>query len=237
MARRAGVSAAAVSLAFSGKPGVSPATRRRIEAAAAALDWQPGALARLMAAGTVALAVPAAAGQSWSPDPHGFVAGAVGELSRDGRQALLARAYGEPAGTGPHTLRQCWQEGRICGAVLYGGAASPAGTRVPAECGLPVVTAAPPGAGLDAGSDVWWDDRTAAHDMVGYLAALGHRRIAYVADGTTRGRAAALHDSAFVHQIGFQHTVAAGAVARSTRILLAARPIITKAILTVARRR
>ena len=48
VARRAGVSAAAVSFAVNDRPGVSPGTRERILAAARELGWQPSASARAL---------------------------------------------------------------------------------------------------------------------------------------------------------------------------------------------
>src|SRR6478736_5563537 len=48
VARRAGVSAAAVSFAVNGRPGVSEETRERILAAARDLGWRPSASARAL---------------------------------------------------------------------------------------------------------------------------------------------------------------------------------------------
>src|ERR1700742_2759858 len=48
VARRAGVSAAAVSFAVNDRPGVSPQTRERILAAARELGWRPSASARAL---------------------------------------------------------------------------------------------------------------------------------------------------------------------------------------------
>src|SRR3954462_11150967 len=48
VARRAGVSAAAVSFAVNDRPGVSPETRERILAAARELGWRPSAAARAL---------------------------------------------------------------------------------------------------------------------------------------------------------------------------------------------
>src|SRR3954464_15444923 len=48
VARRAGVSAAAVSFAVNDRPGVSPQTRSRILAAARELGWRPSASARAL---------------------------------------------------------------------------------------------------------------------------------------------------------------------------------------------
>src|SRR3954451_5853653 len=56
VARRAGVSAAAVSFAVNDRPGVSSGTRERILAAARELGWRPSASARaLTEAGTRAV--------------------------------------------------------------------------------------------------------------------------------------------------------------------------------------
>src|SRR5215213_6105826 len=48
VARRAGVSAAAVSFAVNDRPGVSPETRQRILEAARELGWRPSASARAL---------------------------------------------------------------------------------------------------------------------------------------------------------------------------------------------
>src|SRR5918911_2417298 len=48
VARRAGVSPAAVSFAVNGRPGVSPATRERILEVAQELGWRPSASARAL---------------------------------------------------------------------------------------------------------------------------------------------------------------------------------------------
>src|SRR4051794_41791333 len=48
VARRAGVSPAAVSFAVNDRPGVSPETRERILAAARELGWRPSASARAL---------------------------------------------------------------------------------------------------------------------------------------------------------------------------------------------
>src|SRR3954451_11374807 len=48
VARRAGVSSAAVSFAVNDRPGVSPETRERILAAARELGWRPSASARAL---------------------------------------------------------------------------------------------------------------------------------------------------------------------------------------------
>ncbi|MGW5355853.1 LacI family DNA-binding transcriptional regulator [Streptomyces sp. NPDC004031] len=205
VARRAGVSAAAVSLTFSGKPGVSPATRRRIEAAAAALDWRPSPLARILASssathgGTVALAAAVPPGSGGRLVPDDFLAGALEALDRAGCQALLTSG-----GTGhgvPATVRQWWQAGRICGAVLYDGSGHLAATGELTADGVPVVTAAPAHRSPGGHPTVWWDDRTAAEAMLGYLAALGHRRVGYVADQPVRGRPGRFRAGATAHRV------------------------------------
>ncbi|MGO2362219.1 MAG: LacI family DNA-binding transcriptional regulator, partial [Brachybacterium tyrofermentans] len=53
IARRAGVTSAAVSLAVNGRPGVSAATRERIMDIARELDWEPSPAARALAGAPV----------------------------------------------------------------------------------------------------------------------------------------------------------------------------------------
>lgn len=215
VARRAGVSAAAVSFTFSGKPGVSPATRRRIEAAAATLDWRPRSRARPRAAGhggTVALAAahPPRRGQEFAPDE--FLAGALGELGSAGHPALLAPG-------GPTVVRRWWQAGQICGAIVLDAGAHGAAAAELAAGGVAAVTAAPAHPALSGGPTVWWDDDTAAATMLGYLAALGHRRIGYIADQAVYGRLAHLQDRATAHGVEVTAVAAAtGRVAEAARV-------------------
>ena len=53
IARRAGVTSAAVSLAVNGRPGVSDATRERVMAIARDLQWEPSPAARALAGAPV----------------------------------------------------------------------------------------------------------------------------------------------------------------------------------------
>jgi DNA-binding LacI/PurR family transcriptional regulator len=53
IARRAGVTPAAVSLAVNGRPGVSDATRERIMGIARELQWEPSPAARALAGAPV----------------------------------------------------------------------------------------------------------------------------------------------------------------------------------------
>ena len=53
IARRAGVTSAAVSLAVNGRPGVSDATRERILGIARELQWEPSHAARALAGAPV----------------------------------------------------------------------------------------------------------------------------------------------------------------------------------------
>lgn len=233
VACRAGVSAAAVSLTFSGKPGVSSATRRRIEAAAAALDWAPSPLARILASsaathgGTVALAAAGPPGGDGRLVSDDFLAGALGALHGSGCQALLTPR--QPEHGAPATLRQWWQAGRICGAVLFdaSGYADAAGDL--AAGGVPVVTAAPAPAGQrrppDGHPAVWWDDRAAAETMLAYLAALGHRRVGYVADQSVRGRAGHFRAAAAAHRV--EPSPVAVATGRSAEVAGATRRLLS----------
>ncbi|MFG1808144.1 LacI family DNA-binding transcriptional regulator [Streptomyces sp. NPDC049040] len=228
VARRAGVSAAAVSLAFSGKAGVSPVTRRRIASAAADLDWHPSPVASALAGsaathgGTVALAVDAGGRGRPRPWEDDFLAGALGELARAGRNALTA--HGQQGHSAPAALRSRWQAGQICGAVLLDEGAHVETATALAASGIPAVAAAPARPGPCAVTTVWWDDRTAAETTLAYLAALGHRRCGYVADQAVHGRLRALRDAA-AHRIELAEPSGAAGdrvveAAHATRLLL-----------------
>src|SRR4051794_40954797 len=103
VARRAGVSAAAVSFAVNDRPGVSQGTRARILAAARDLGWQPSASARALteartrAVGLVLARSPEQLeGDSFFPR---FLSG-IGAAAAPGGAAPGAGAGGRGAGPG-----------------------------------------------------------------------------------------------------------------------------------------
>jgi DNA-binding LacI/PurR family transcriptional regulator len=180
VAKRAGVSTAAVTLAVHDRPGIAPATRTRILQAAADLGWSPNQAARSLssqALHTVGLAIARPARMlGLEPFYMEFISGIESVLSRHGC-SLLLRLIEPDEEIAVH--REWWQGNRVNGSILVDLRVED--PRVPAlsAIGLPAVVVGHPSL---AGpfTAVWTDDAAAIAEAVRYLAALGHRRIARV---------------------------------------------------------
>ena len=182
VARAAGVSKGAVSLAFNNRPGLSAGTRERILATARELGWTPSPRARALSVSR-ALAVGlvmARSPETLRADPFfpSFIAGVESELSRHG-YALLLQVV--PEHDAEHdSYRRLAKEGRVDGVFvtdLYVDDSRPA---LLAEIGLPAVIVGP------ALPEAFWpavgvDDAPGIAAAVEHLVALGHTRIAHVA--------------------------------------------------------
>lgn len=172
VAALAGVSKKTVSHVVNGIGRVAPATRERVEAAVAQLGFVPSPQARAFAAGHSSLVVLVHDGSDDPPlatllagleeglAPAGLVAGVhtggdAGALARlIAAQRPRAVLLAPPLSADPDLLRAC------------------------AEADCQAVRLAPEpveGAGL------WVDERQAAADAAGWLVALGHRRIGFIA--------------------------------------------------------
>jgi DNA-binding LacI/PurR family transcriptional regulator len=180
VARRAGVSQAAVSFAVNGRPGVSPGTRERILAAARELGWRPSASARAL---TEARA--RAIGLVLARDPAQieldsffvrFLAGLERTLAPAGYALLLQLV---PAGPALDAYERLAAEGRVDGFVLTDVEVPDARFELLAEAGTPVVIAGHP-----AGESPFpWVETRHAEGMdaaVAHLRELGHERIGFL---------------------------------------------------------
>ncbi len=181
IARRAGVTKAAVSFALNGRPGVSEPTRRRIVAIAEELGWQPNSAAVALSdgrAGAFGLVVDRPA-RTLGLEPFftQLISGIQSELSADGTPLLFTMADNQQ--TEIDIYRRWWAQRRVDGVFLVDLQERDA--RIPAleELGMPaVVIGAPIGTGrLPA---VWADDGASVRTAVAHLAGLGHRRVARV---------------------------------------------------------
>ncbi|MGI5240734.1 LacI family DNA-binding transcriptional regulator [Dactylosporangium sp. CA-139066] len=195
VAKRAGVSTAAVTLAVHDKPGISAATRARILQAAADLGWSPNQAARSLssqALHTVGLAIARPARMlGLEPFYMEFISGIESVLGRHGCSLLLRLI--EPAG--PDALeeiavhREWWRGNRVNGSILVDLRVEDPRVPALAAIGLPAVAVGHPSL---AGpfTAVWTDDAAAITEAVRYLAALGHRRIARVSGPADLGHSA-----------------------------------------------
>ncbi|MEV0588801.1 LacI family DNA-binding transcriptional regulator [Nonomuraea sp. NPDC050310] len=183
VARRAGVSKGAVSLALNGKPGVSEETRRRITEVAEQLNWRPSIHARAMLrsrAFAVGLVL-ARDTQHLAVDPFfaGFLGGVESVLAGSG-SVLVLQVVGEDAETEAESYRRLVRERRIDGAFLLDIREGDQRLDLLPRLRLPAVAVGP--AGMDCGQIpvVGIRDGDGIGAAVEHLAGLGHRRIGFV---------------------------------------------------------
>ncbi|MEU6407035.1 LacI family DNA-binding transcriptional regulator [Streptomyces sp. NPDC046985] len=190
VAKRAGVSPSAVTLAVHDKPGVSPRTRERILQAARDLGWSPNQAAQSLsgrAVHTVGLAIARPARMlGLEPFYMEFVSGIESVLARHSCSLLLRLVEAEEE---VEVQRGWWQGNRINGSVLVDLRVDDPRVDVLPDIGLPAVAVGHPSL---AGpfTSVWTDDAAAMTEAVQYLGALGHRRIARVSGPAELGHSA-----------------------------------------------
>lgn len=231
VAARAGVSRAAVSLAFNNKPGVSETTRARILEVARSMGWEPNLSARALnkqGTGTIGLAISRPARQlGLEPFYMEFISGLESVVS-DHSGALLLRLV-KSLDEEIELQRHWWRSGQIAGSVLVDFREHDPRVPVLAQLGMPVVAVAHPSL-TGPFTSLWTDDTTAVTEAVRYLAALGHRSIARVG-GTAELGHSVIRGAAFTaavadlglpegRQLATDFSGEAGA--RATRSLLAA---------------
>ena len=186
IARRAGVTKAAVSFALNGQPGVSAATRERILAIAAEIGFEPNSAARALSdgrAGAFGLIIDRPARILGSEVFFmQLISGIQAELAQVHVTLLFTMA--EDQAEEIRMYRTWWAQRKGDGVFLVDLQVRDRRIGVLEELSMPaVVLGTPHGAGrLPA---VWQDDRAATETVVGYLAGLGHLRIARVG-GFTR---------------------------------------------------
>ncbi|GAA1487661.1 LacI family DNA-binding transcriptional regulator [Brachybacterium sacelli] len=198
IARRAGVTSAAVSLAVNGRPGVSEATRTRIMEIARELDWEPSPAARALAGApvlTVGMVLARPAEVLGNEAFFGaFVAGLQEVLSAQD-YSLQMKIVDSPEAE-IDTYRRWFAQRRVDGVVVVDLRVDD--PRIPAleELGQPALVVGGPG---NHGSlpSVYVDDAHATQLLVDHLAERGHRRIARVA-GTSAFLHTAQRDHAFL---------------------------------------
>jgi LacI family repressor for deo operon, udp, cdd, tsx, nupC, and nupG len=182
VARRAGVSTAAVSFAVNGRPGVAEETRARILRAAEALGWQPSGAARALTrarSGAIGFVL---VRQSDELEVDGFfvrfLAG-VGRTLTGRGYALLLQVVSPDAGGSLEAHRRLIDSGRIDGVLLTDVVLDDERFDLIAESGLPAVVAGRPW-GPCPFPAIEPDHARGAADLVGHLIDSGHRAIAFV---------------------------------------------------------
>ncbi|MFW6724997.1 LacI family DNA-binding transcriptional regulator [Streptomyces sp. MAR4 CNY-716] len=182
IARRAGVSKVAVSYALNDRPGVSPATRAAVKAIAKELGWRPSSAARALngaRAQAVGLAVCRPA-RILGVEPFfmELVSGVESALSERSYALMLQMVDAHEREI--EAYERWWGERRVDGVLLVDLHAEDARVPVLETLGLPAVALGPPDVSGPIPA-VWSDDGESVREIVRYLAALGHRRIARIA--------------------------------------------------------
>lgn len=181
IAKRAGVSKGAVSLALNGRPGVSDETRERILAIVKELDWTPNRAARALSAAKagacgLVLARPARI-LALEPFFIEFISGVESELSE--RSIALTIQLVHTVEEEIAVYGRWWAERRVDGVLMVDLRNDDPRIGELRRLGLPAVVVGGPlrDDGIPA---VWHDEEQTVTDVVGYLAGLGHKQIARV---------------------------------------------------------
>ncbi|MCZ2523289.1 LacI family DNA-binding transcriptional regulator [Streptomyces sp. NPDC059506] len=185
VAARSGVSVATVSRALNGHPSVSPATRERVAAAAAALGYRPNAVARSLRTHqtrTLGLVISDVLNPFFTE-----LARAVEDAARAlGYSVVIGNADEDPQLQDHHMSTLL--ERRIDGLLVSPTDGGSALMTDAAASGTPMVFVDRWIPGLDV-PVVRADGRAAVRDLVAHLHSLGHRRLAIIAGpaATTTG--------------------------------------------------
>ncbi|MDR1710549.1 MAG: LacI family transcriptional regulator [Propionibacteriaceae bacterium] len=183
VAALAGVSKTTVSLVLNDRPGLPASTRERVLAATEQLGWTPSATARALSGaktdtiGIVLNRPPAITGIE--PALDAFFQGVEREVSHRSISLMMRVVNSHAAEL--TALRSWWYGGRVDGVVLVDLRANDDRPTALGKAHIPVV-----GVGNAALRPIlpvaWRDDGAAMDEVVAYLTALGHTRIARLSD-------------------------------------------------------
>jgi DNA-binding LacI/PurR family transcriptional regulator len=238
IARRAGVTKAAVSFALNGAPGVSPATRVRVQRIAAELGYQPNTAARALKraqADAVGIVIDRPANLIGAePFFMKLIAGVQSVLAERHVSLVFTLAQNEDEEIGVY--RNWWAQSRVDGVLVVDVKSSDRRLAVLDELAMPAVVAGP-SSSASGHSSVAFDDAGCMREVVEYLASRGHRRIGRVSGmvdlAHTRIRDDALRRVA--RSLGLSVQIVRGDYSsesggRATRTLLAREPAPTAII-------
>jgi DNA-binding LacI/PurR family transcriptional regulator len=181
IAKRAGVSKGAVSLALNDRPGVSDETRERILAIVKELGWSPNRAARALSAAKagacgLVLARPARM-LALEPFFVELISGIESELSE--RSIALTIQLVHTVEEEMAVYRRWWAERRVDGVLMVDLRTDDPRVAELRRLGLPAVVVGGP-LRDDGLPSAWHDEAPVVVDVVSYLAKLGHTRVARV---------------------------------------------------------
>lgn len=182
IARLAGVSAGAVSFALNGRPGVSAQTRQRILDIAAEYEWVPSSAARALVgsrAGVIGFAVNRSAGtlgaEAFFTDLIAGVQSALAEY-RIAMQMVLVSSIEEEVATYRH-----WRSAnQVDGVIVIDPRDDDPRLAALRDISLPAIVIGSHPSSREEPAAIWLDDGQVARTLFEYLAALGHRSIAFI---------------------------------------------------------
>jgi LacI family transcriptional regulator len=208
LAREAGVSIATASKAINGRGDVSERTRAKVLEVAKRLHYHPSHLARGLAQRRtenigVVVSQRRSAPFSDAPSYSRVVEGMERELTARNYNLLLSMIPNERAESAER-LPKLVREKNADGLVLLGGMPQDLVREIIASR-IPTVVVGFQVPNLSA-HYVLADNRGGEHSLVGHLAALGHRHIAFVRSGTDdysfAERQTGFEDACTVHKVG-----------------------------------
>lgn len=181
VARRAGVTKAAVSFALNDQPGVSAATRERILAIVAEVGFQPSSAARALSdgrAGAFGLVIDRPA-RLLGIEPYfmQLISGIQAELS--GNHVTLLFTLAEDQAAEIALYRTWWAQRRVDGVFLVGLQLGDRRVPVLEKLNMPALVIGSPHASGSLPA-VWQNIQAAAGTAVSHLVGLGHHRIGRV---------------------------------------------------------
>jgi DNA-binding LacI/PurR family transcriptional regulator len=181
IARLAGVSKGAVSLALNDRPGLSTETRERILKIVDELGWSPSRAARALSASKAGACglVLARPPRMLALEPFfiELISGVESELSERSIAITIQLVHDQDEEI--EVYRRWWAERRVDGVLMANPKKEDARVAELRRLGMPAVVVGGP---LDGHAlpCAWYDEVPAIYEMVGHLAALGHKRIARV---------------------------------------------------------
>jgi len=172
-----------VSFALNDRPGVSAATRQRILEIAQELNWRPNSAAQALGqarAGVIGFVLNRPARilgtETFFPELLSGI-----ELGLSPTHTALHMLVVSTVEEELETYREWWHAHRVDGVIVVDPRANDPRTALLEQLGLPAVQIGSHASRGGAVPTVWIDDAEAARTLFGYMAALGHRRIAHVA--------------------------------------------------------
>lgn len=182
IARRAGVSRAAVSYSLNGLPGVSEPTRRKVLEIAAELGFEPNVAAKAMhgaATGAVGLVLRRPLGSlSIEAFRRQFISGVEAEIANHSYGLLLQ--FVPDLATEIKAYEQWWGQRSADGFLLLSLRADDPRVEVIERLRAPAVVVGGPDPKVRV-PNLWTDDAAALTEAVEYLVGLGHRHIVRLA--------------------------------------------------------